>query len=74
MICFGFGMMNISAGFGTDQSFKANIKGIRSVIGMVVTKEEKTGLIGPGRVRADRRCILLIEATENSPKLNSRER
>jgi hypothetical protein len=50
MIRIGFGMMDISAGFGTDLSFKANIKGIRSAIGVDVTKEEKTGIIAPGRV------------------------
>ena len=48
MIRLGFGIMNISAGFGMDLSFKANIKGIRSAIGMDVTEEEKTGIIAPG--------------------------
>src|ERR1700724_2410801 len=33
MIRIGFGMTNISVGFGTDLSFKAIIKGIRIAIG-----------------------------------------
>ena len=38
MIRIGFGVTNISVGFGTDLNFKAIIKGIHTAIGTVVAQ------------------------------------
>jgi hypothetical protein len=43
MIRIGFGMTNISVGFGTGLNFKAIMKGIRIAIGTVVMKAAEFG-------------------------------
>ena len=58
MIRIGFGVTNISVGFGTDLNFKAIIKGIRTAIGTGVMKAEEIVIIAPVKARAS---VPLIE-------------
>jgi hypothetical protein len=68
MIRIGFGVTNISVGFGTDLSFKAIIKGIRIAIGTGVITRNGAEIIVRVKARAN---VPLIKATQNSQKLNS---
>ena len=72
MIRIGFGMTNISVGFGTDLNFKAIIKGIRTAIGMVDMKAVETVIVvqlkeAYNREELDNQQLWLRRLKQNSP-------
>jgi hypothetical protein len=64
MIRIGFGVTNISVGFGTDLSFKAIIKAIRIAIGTGVITRNGAEIIV--RVKARANVPLLEEKKDDS--------
>jgi hypothetical protein len=63
MIPIGFGMTNISVGFGTDLNFKAIMKGIRIAIGTGVITRNGAEIIVRLKASAARANVPLIKAT-----------
>jgi hypothetical protein len=63
MIRIGFGMTNISVGFGMGLNFKATIKGIRTAIGTGVMKAAEIAITVPVKARVARANVPLLKAT-----------
>ncbi len=63
MIRIGFGITNISVGFGTDLNFKAIMKGIPIAIGTGVITRNGAEIIVPVKASAARANVPLIKAT-----------
>jgi hypothetical protein len=63
MTRIGFGVTNISVGFGTDLNFKAIIKGIHIAIATAVTKVVEIVVTVPVKARSARANVPLIKPT-----------
>ena len=63
MIRIGFGMTNISVGFGPDPNFKAIMKGTRIAIGTGVITRNGAEIIVRVKASAARANVPLIKAT-----------